>query len=156
MIKPLLKAGRLLAAKPTLALCIGLVGALLLYRELYHREVNQSLSLAAEQAQATVRAQEIAAERRYEFMQQELSRLEAERQERMRMQQLERAALAEMARMNEMANEQVQAKRNQIEQLKAAHASLSARVPDPAVRLFESSEYTNSDRARIRGGTGPD
>lgn len=155
MIQIAAKAGRLLVARPALALCIVLLGSMLVYRELYHSSERDRLQSVADQAAADAESYEIAQERRYQFMQDELARLDRERAEQLRMQRIERAAHAELARMNEMADELVKARLQQIDELKAVHASMRARVPDAVVSLFEPTDNPHDHSTRVHPGTGP-
>jgi len=155
MIQIAAKAGRLLIARPALALCIVLLGGMLVYRELYHRSEREGLQAAADQAAADMESYEIAQERRYLFMQQELDRLDQERAEQLRMQRVERAALTELARMNEMAHELVRARLARIDELKSEYDSLNQPVPDAVVRLFESTNDPHDHSTRVHSGTGP-
>lgn len=145
MMKLLFGVGRVLKARPFLALCLVLLAALGIYRELYHNQVNAALELEAQNAQATIDAQEIAAERRYLFMQQQQERLEQRNRELARQNQLEQAALTEIARMNEAADELVKAKRERLQQLQNDFAVLSERVPDAVVRVLQHTGAEDSN-----------
>lgn len=145
MMKLFFSVGRLLKARPFLAVCLVLLAALGIYRELYHKELNAALELQAQNAQATIDAQEIAAERRYRFMQQQQERLEQRNRDLARQNQLEQAALTEIARMNEAADELVKAKLERLQQLQSDYAVLSDRVPDAVVRVLQHTGTEDSN-----------
>lgn len=114
------------------------------------------MELAAAQDRATIEAKDIAAERRQLFFLEQQERLEQRNQELINRNKLEQAALNETARMNEAANELIDAQFAKIEELKAKHESLRHRVPDDAIRLFEQTARKDPhDTARVYSGTGP-
>ena len=136
-MKFLLTAGRLLKARPFLAVCLILLTGLLWYREQYHDERTAALALAAKQQAAVNQAQEIAAERRLAFYNEQQERLEQRNQELINRNKLEQAALVETARIYEAANEIIEHQFKKIDELKAEHEALRHRVPDNAISLFE-------------------
>ena len=144
-MKFLLTAGRLLKARPFLAVCLILLTGLLWYREQYHDERTAALELAAQQQAAVNEAQEIAAERRLAFYNEQQERLEQRNQELINRNKLEQAALVETARIYEAANEIIEHQFKKIDELKAEHEALRHRVPDNAISLFEQPRSNHHD-----------
>jgi len=144
-MKLLLTAGRLLKARPFLAVCLILLTGLLWYREQYHDERTAALELAAQQQAAVNEAQEIAAERRLAFYNEQQERLEQRNQELINRNKLEQAALVETARIYEAANEIIEHQFKKIDELKAEHEALRHRVPDNAISLFEQPRSNHHD-----------
>ena len=144
-MKFLLTAGRLLKARPFLAVCLILLTGLLWYREQYHDERTAALELAAKQQAAVNEAQEIAAERRLAFYNEQQERLEQRNQELINRNKLEQAALVETARIYEAANEIIENQFKKIDELKAEHEALRHRVPDNAISLFEQPRSNHHD-----------
>jgi len=144
-MKFLLTAGRLLKARPFLAVCLILLTGLLWYREQYHDERTAALELAAKQQAAVNQAQEIAAERRLAFYNEQQERLEQRNQELINRNKLEQAALVETARIYEAANEIIENQFKKIDELKAEHEALRHRVPDNAISLFEQPRSNHHD-----------
>jgi hypothetical protein len=136
-VKFLYAAGKLLKARPFLAACLILLTGLLWYREQYHDERTAALELAAQQQTAVNQAQEIAAERRLAFYNEQQERLEQRNQELINRNKLEQAALVETGRIYEAANEIIEHQFKKIDELKAEHEALRHRVPDNAISLFE-------------------
>ena len=124
-------------ARPFLAVCLILLTGLLWYREQYHDERTAALELAAKQQAAVNQAQEIAAERRLAFYNEQQERLEQRNQELINRNKLEQAALVETARIYEAANEIIEHQFKKIDELKAEHEALRHRVPDNAISLFK-------------------
>ena len=139
-----------------IGVCAVLAASTLWYREQYQDERTAAMELAAAQDRATIEAQEIAAERRQLFFLEQQERLEQRNQELINRNKLEQAALNEAARMNEAANELIDAQFAKIEELKAKHEALRHRVPDDAIRLFEQPARKDPhDSTRVYSGTGP-
>lgn len=154
-MKFLLTAGKLLKARPFLAGCLILLAGMLWYREQYHDERTAALKLAAQQQAAVNQAQEIAAERRLAFFNEQQARLEQRNQELIKRNKAEQAALVEVARIYEAANEIIARKFEQIDELKAEHAVLRQPLPDDAVRLFSEPRGNHNNNTRVHPGTGP-
>jgi hypothetical protein len=144
-VKFLYAAGKLLKARPFLAACLILLTGLLWYREQYHDERTAALELAAKQQAAVNEAQEIAAERRLAFYDEQQARLEKRNQDLINQNKLEQAALVETARINEAANEIIEHQFKKIDELKAEHEALRHRVPDNAISLFEQPRSNHHD-----------
>ena len=144
-MKFLFAAGKLLKARPFLAACLILLTGLLWYREQYHDERTAALELAAQQQAAVNEAQEIAAERRLAFYNEQQERLEQRNQELINRNKLEQAALVETARIYEAANEIIEQQFKKIDELKAEHEALRYRVPDNAISLFEQPRSNHHD-----------
>ena len=144
-MKFLYAAGKLLKARPFLAACLILLTGLLWYREQYHDERTAALELAAKQQAAVNQAQEIAAERRLAFYNEQQERLEQRNQELINRNKLEQAALVETARIYEAANEIIEQQFKKIDELKAEHEALRHRVPDNAISLFEQPRSNHHD-----------
>ena len=144
-MKFLFAAGKLLKARPFLAACLILLTGLLWYREQYHDERTAALELAAQQQAAVNEAQEIAAERRLAFYNEQQERLEQRNQELINRNKLEQAALVETARIYEAANEIIEHQFKKIDELKAEHEALRYRVPDNAISLFEQPRSNHHD-----------
>ena len=144
-MKLLLTAGRLLKARPFLAACLILLTGMLWYREQYHDERTAALELAAQQQAAVNEAQEIAAERRMAFYNEQQERLEQRNQELINRNKLEQAALVETARIYEATNEIIEHQFKKIDELKAEHEALRYRVPDNAISLFEQPRSNHHD-----------
>jgi len=144
-VKFLYAAGKLLKARPFLAACLILLTGLLWYREQYHDERTAALELAAKQQAAVNQAQEIAAERRLAFYNEQQERLEQRNQELINRNKLEQAALVETARIYEAANEIIEHQFKKIDELKAEHEALRYRVPDNAISLFEQPRSNHHD-----------
>ena len=144
-MKFLFAAGKLLKARPFLAACLILLTGLLWYREQYHDERTAALELAAQQQAAVNEAQEIAAERRLAFYNEQQERLEQRNQELINRNKLEQAALVETARIYEATNEIIEHQFKKIDELKAEHEALRYRVPDNAISLFEQPRGNHND-----------
>ena len=144
-MKFLFAAGKLLKARPFLAACLILLTGLLWYREQYHDERTAALELAAQQQAAVNEAQEIAAERRLAFYNEQQERLEQRNQELINRNKLEQAALVETARIYEATNEIIEHQFKKIDELKAEHEALRYRVPDNAISLFEQPRSNHHD-----------
>jgi len=144
-VKFLYAAGKLLKARPFLAACLILLTGLLWYREQYHDERTAALELAAKQQAAVNQAQEIAAERRLAFYNEQQERLEQRNQELINRNKLEQAALVETARIYEATNEIIEHQFKKIDELKAEHEALRYRVPDNAISLFEQPRSNHHD-----------
>ena len=144
-MKFLYAAGKLLKARPFLAACLILLTGLLWYREQYHDERTAALELAAKQQAAVNQAQEIAAERRLAFYNEQQERLEQRNQELINRNKLEQAALVETARIYEATNEIIEHQFKKIDELKAEHEALRYRVPDNAISLFEQPRSNHHD-----------
>jgi predicted nucleic acid-binding Zn-ribbon protein len=144
-VKFLYAAGKLLKARPFLAACLILLTGLLWYREQYHDERTAALELAAKQQAAVNQAQEIAAERRLAFYNEQQERLEQRNQELINRNKLEQAALVETGRIYEAANEIIEHQFKKIDELKAEHEALRHRVPDNAISLFEQPRSNHHD-----------
>lgn len=142
--------------KPLVLVCALLAASTLWYREQYQDERTAALELAAAQDRATIETQEIAAERKRLFYIEQQERLEQRNQELINRNKLEQAALNETARLNEAADELIDAQFAKINELKAKHESLRHRVPDDAIRMFERPARADPhDTARVYSGTGP-
>jgi len=144
-VKFLYAAGKLLKARPFLAACLILLTGLLWYREQYHDERTAALELAAQQQAAVNEAQEIAAERRLAFYDEQQARLEKRNQDLINQNKLEQAALVETARINEAANEIIEHQFKRIDELKAEYAALREPLPDDAIRMFEQPRGNHND-----------
>nr|BDD48060.1 hypothetical protein 14 [Pseudomonadaceae bacterium] len=148
--------GRFLIGRPGLALGIAALVGVLYWREQAHDAESELLQLQADSAAAVIDAQELNAERRVQFMNQQAERLEQRNRDLARRNRAAEASLSELSKINQAADALVKSKWKQLDELKAEYAVLSERVPDSVVRLLSTKNpHDTGGSGGVRGGTGP-